>query len=659
MNRRMPTGAFELAAAGVLIALGFVLLLSVRHKTATYDEPAHFAYGKALLERRGRVRASLSRMAVTQLHVVSARLCGCRGPLPRQGPCLLAARIPTILAAVALAGLLFWVCRRLYGPRAAFAGLVLLAADPTFLAHARWVTNDVLVAFFSLAAVGMLPRKEASFRNRALSILLSGLACGLAQASKFTALLLLPVLLPMLVLRTPGNLRARSSWVLLFLSATWLSWNAAYSFAGTFAPWSALPTHTRGFATLAQILGPLPKLLPTSYLEALDVTFAINAAESGRGYIVFLGEISRAPHLAYFPVAFLLKTPTALLLLFALALSSANWHTLGPRLSAAEWAYLLPILVWSVYFLGFCSAQIGVRYLLPALVFGHVLLARLWTAPAGRHAWKRPTLAILVVTSLVSTFSWYPHFLPYFNEFVPYKKTFLYLADSNLDWGQDTEYAKTFLDRRGLGRHVLNPAFPRTGSLLVSGSRLAGVFHPDEYAWLRRLEPTQVVAGSHFYYRLTRADLVRGLLVEWRPAPTTPGSRLFGGLWARYYPNEGLKGAPCLERAASVFLPREVCGKKEHFSVRWTGWIRIRESGTYQFSLASDDGARLWLGGRLLLDEWRLQEFRWSHAAVRLDVGLYPIEIAYFQHRLAARISLMVRNLETGRLLGPSSFLHE
>lgn len=41
-----------------------------------------------------------------------------------------------------------------------------------------------------------------------------------------------------------------------------------------------------------------------------------------------------------------------------------------------------------------------------------------------------------------------------------------------------------------------------------------------------------------------------------------------------------------------------------HFSIRWTGWLKAPRPGRYKLITRSDDGVRLWLDGRLLIDEW-------------------------------------------------------
>ncbi|HVS04065.1 MAG TPA: PA14 domain-containing protein [Thermoanaerobaculia bacterium] len=69
----------------------------------------------------------------------------------------------------------------------------------------------------------------------------------------------------------------------------------------------------------------------------------------------------------------------------------------------------------------------------------------------------------------------------------------------------------------------------------------------------------------------------------------------------------------------------------ESFSVRWTGEVRAPVDGTYHFAVASDDGARLWLGDRQLVDAWVLQQVTSHGAAVELATGWHSIRLEYFQ----------------------------
>jgi outer membrane protein OmpA-like peptidoglycan-associated protein len=77
------------------------------------------------------------------------------------------------------------------------------------------------------------------------------------------------------------------------------------------------------------------------------------------------------------------------------------------------------------------------------------------------------------------------------------------------------------------------------------------------------------------------------------------------------------------------------------FTVRWTGWLVPPVTGRYVLHLTVDDGVRLWLNQRLLLDEWRGQSLSSYHVAVELQAGqAYPLRVEYCQYSATSRLLL-------------------
>jgi outer membrane protein OmpA-like peptidoglycan-associated protein len=77
----------------------------------------------------------------------------------------------------------------------------------------------------------------------------------------------------------------------------------------------------------------------------------------------------------------------------------------------------------------------------------------------------------------------------------------------------------------------------------------------------------------------------------------------------------------------------------EQFSVRWTGWLVPPVSGKYIFHVTVDDGIRLWLNDRLLMNEWRGQSISNYTAAVELRAGEpYRLRVDYCQYGLDTRV---------------------
>src|SRR5690606_27038508 len=59
----------------------------------------------------------------------------------------------------------------------------------------------------------------------------------------------------------------------------------------------------------------------------------------------------------------------------------------------------------------------------------------------------------------------------------------------------------------------------------------------------------------------------------------------------------------------------------DNFSARWEGTIIAPEDGEYEFGVEYDDGARLFLDGELLIDDWSYGAKRYRRAFVTLERG--------------------------------------
>jgi outer membrane protein OmpA-like peptidoglycan-associated protein len=70
----------------------------------------------------------------------------------------------------------------------------------------------------------------------------------------------------------------------------------------------------------------------------------------------------------------------------------------------------------------------------------------------------------------------------------------------------------------------------------------------------------------------------------------------------------------------------------ENFSVRWTGWLAPPVSGRYLLHVSVDDGMRIWLNDRLLVNEWQVQPASRFSVPVQLQAGqAYKLRVDYFQ----------------------------
>ena len=69
----------------------------------------------------------------------------------------------------------------------------------------------------------------------------------------------------------------------------------------------------------------------------------------------------------------------------------------------------------------------------------------------------------------------------------------------------------------------------------------------------------------------------------------------------------------------------------DHFSARWTGTVRVEKSGPVVFGVASDDGSRVFVDGKNVIDDWSGHAVRDRLATVNLEAGKdYPVVVEYY-----------------------------
>ncbi len=71
---------------------------------------------------------------------------------------------------------------------------------------------------------------------------------------------------------------------------------------------------------------------------------------------------------------------------------------------------------------------------------------------------------------------------------------------------------------------------------------------------------------------------------------------------------------------------------QSHFAIRWTGKIKAPKDGKYTFYLESDDGSRLLIDGKQVVDNGGLHEMREDEGAVELKAGDHEITVDYFEN---------------------------
>jgi beta-glucosidase len=114
------------------------------------------------------------------------------------------------------------------------------------------------------------------------------------------------------------------------------------------------------------------------------------------------------------------------------------------------------------------------------------------------------------------------------------------------------------------------------------------------------------------------------------------------GVKAEYYSDETFTGTPLAVRVDKMidYQPVEddpfsvvAPGGRQQFAVRWTGFVTSPESGSYQFGVTRSR-SRLWLDGKLIVNDWDRQTATPRTVTVELEKGhKYAVKVEYVSER--------------------------
>jgi len=110
------------------------------------------------------------------------------------------------------------------------------------------------------------------------------------------------------------------------------------------------------------------------------------------------------------------------------------------------------------------------------------------------------------------------------------------------------------------------------------------------------------------------------------------------GLRGEYFANRNLEGQPALVRTDAQLQfdwshdPSAANVPRTNFSVRWTGTLTAPVTGRYTLALTGDDGYRLFLDGKPLIDHWFEGAETTQTVEAALEAGQpHSLRIEYFQ----------------------------
>ena len=181
---------------------------------------------------------------------------------------------------------------------------------------------------------------------------------------------------------------------------------------------------------------------------------------------------------------------------------------------------------------------------------------------------------------------------------------------------------------------LLSVSMPSRGSAAVSGDQVVYSASPG----LSGADSFSYVVSDGF----STATGVVNVMVSATPEALRPDTH---GLYAQWFNNADFTSLafarvdPYVDNNWGTNAPDPAVDAGS-YSIRWTGKLTPKFTEAYTLYTLSDDGVRLWVDGKLLIDHWSAHAGAWDQATLPLVAGQpVDVKLEYFQGGGGAQIT--------------------
>lgn len=515
------------------------IILTISAISETYDEPRYLKTAQRLSEK-GQWETETDVLHPPLSHYLYGFPLKILAPKNFENQLFIARLIMSVFSLI-LGFFIFRVAENIGGLKTAVPSLLLYTFSPAIIANSCFIATDILLTCFLFLSVHYfgdmldthLPKDPVQSHGGGrsgryiTSLGLSGILTGMVLLSKYNGVFVFPIYFLLGVIKVifpskgilpdGGNCGKKGvvirfwGFMKIFLIVSIIGifiLNLGYKFTGTGSALANYPFRSKILAAMSQVpvLSRLPMPVPSPYLYGFD----IQKYPTEVGHPSYLMGQRSTKGWWYYPiVAFLIKTPISFLclLFLSLVLFVFEIKKMCSRSAVFLLGFLLIIVALCIPFVFSKSSQVG-RFLLPVYPFLFVFVGTLFST--NKRVLRGISYSFLFLFLLESV-SIHPNYLAYFNQLIGGPRNgYKYLADANLDWGQNQKIFLKFRKKciREKIEVKVNPEWPTEGKVLVNANNLVDCFRVRErYEWLRKFNPVDNMGFTWLLYDIKLAEL--------------------------------------------------------------------------------------------------------------------------------------------------------
>ncbi len=157
------------------------------------------------------------------------------------------------------------------------------------------------------------------------------------------------------------------------------------------------------------------------------------------------------------------------------------------------------------------------------------------------------------------------------------------------------------------------------------------------------IELTQSTVVKAVVYRNGQHGKVEQAMIRVLPEGAEPKVtyKLYDNVMGQSVPDFMTLGAPTRRGYVHEFSLDELnVEDKDHFAAVFTSNLEIDEAGLYKFGIISDDGAKLFIDGKKVIDNDGSHTAEMKYGQVQLEKGWHQVKVEYFEDYMGQKLEL-------------------